>query len=235
MRKTIKHDRTKFGPEVIDEALTHYEGLLAGLGEFEISDERFEVRLGSTDWKHDNIAEFFADYRQEEASGYLERHYWNNSADPYVHCVLRINLSSYKSSEISVDAPNREVIESVLSIFEKHLPGARLPDEPQPDVRPTIFIGHGHSPLWRDLKDHLHEQHGYPVEAYETGARAGHAIRDILQEMAAKSSFALLVLTAEDLVDDDKYRARQNAVHETGLFQGRLGFPRAIVLKRGRC
>jgi len=84
--------------------------------------------------------------------------------------------------------------------------------------------------VWRDLKDHLAEKHGYQVEAYEVGARAGHTIRDILANMLQKSSFACLVLTAEDEMADGKMRARQNVIHETGLFQGRLGFKRAIVL-----
>ena len=81
-----------------------------------------------------------------------------------------------------------------------------------------------------DLKDHLQDKHGYDVQAYEIGSRAGHTIRDILEEMLEESSFALLVLTGEDETKDGKLHARQNVVHETGLFQGKLGFSRAIVL-----
>jgi predicted nucleotide-binding protein len=103
------------------------------------------------------------------------------------------------------------------------------PDEVD-EPAPTIFIGHGQSNEWRDLKDHLTDKHGYRVTAYEVGARAGHTIRDILQELLATSSFALLVLTAEDEDGDGKLRARQNVIHELGLFQGRLGFPRAIAI-----
>lgn len=42
--------------------------------------------------------------------------------------------------------------------------------------KPVVFIGHGGSPRWRNLKDHLSDNHGYKIEAYETGARAGHTI-----------------------------------------------------------
>ncbi len=45
-----------------------------------------------------------------------------------------------------------------------------------------------------------------------------------------RSTFALLVMTAEDLQADGDERARQNVVHEAGLFQGRLGFDRAIAV-----
>ena len=37
-------------------------------------------------------------------------------------------------------------------------------------------------------------------------------------------------MTGEDTQNDGTLRARQNVVHETGLFQGRLGFSRGIVL-----
>ena len=72
--------------------------------------------------------------------------------------------------------------------------------------------------------------HGYTIEAYESGARAGHSVRDILQEMLDKSSFALLVITAEDETAEGNMRARQNVVHELGLFQGRLGFSKAVAI-----
>jgi len=93
-----------------------------------------------------------------------------------------------------------------------------------------VQIGHGGSKQWRDLKDHLSDLHGYEVEAYEVGARAGHAVRDVLEQMLAKSTFAVLVMTGEDETLEGTVRARQNVVHEAGLFQGRLGFSRAIVL-----
>jgi predicted nucleotide-binding protein len=48
--------------------------------------------------------------------------------------------------------------------------------------------------------------------------------------MLDESSLALLVMTGEDETANGKMLARQNVVHEAGLFQGRLGFSRAIVL-----
>jgi Predicted nucleotide-binding protein containing TIR-like domain len=70
----------------------------------------------------------------------------------------------------------------------------------------------------------------YEIEAFEVGARAGHHVRDILEQLLEDSSIAFLVLTGEDEMADQKMRARQNVIHETGLFQGRLGFSKAIVL-----
>ena len=65
---------------------------------------------------------------------------------------------------------------------------------------------------------------------YEIGPRAGKSIKEVLEEMLDESSFALLVLTGEDIHTDGELHARENVIHELGLFQGRLGFTRAIVL-----
>jgi predicted nucleotide-binding protein len=42
-------------------------------------------------------------------------------------------------------------------------------------------------------------------------------------------------LTGEDEQADGRLRARMNVIHEAGLFQGRLGFTRAIVLLEQGC
>lgn len=48
--------------------------------------------------------------------------------------------------------------------------------------------------------------------------------------MLSESSFAALVFTGEDIHSDGKVHARENVVHELGLFQGCFGFTRAVVL-----
>jgi predicted nucleotide-binding protein len=53
--------------------------------------------------------------------------------------------------------------------------------------------------------------------------------------MLDNASFAFLVCTAEDELLDGKQQARANVIHEVGLFQGRLGFERAIVLLEEGC
>lgn len=53
--------------------------------------------------------------------------------------------------------------------------------------------------------------------------------------MLDSAAFALLVMTAEDEHADKSRHARENVIHEVGLFQGRLGFRRAIVLLEEGC
>jgi len=65
---------------------------------------------------------------------------------------------------------------------------------------------------------------------YESDERAGLSVVSVLGDMLDQVTFAILVLSGEDETADGKKRARQNVVHEAGLFQGRLGFERAIML-----
>ena len=138
-------------------------------------------------------------------------------------------LTSYSSalSIVSVAAKSRDEIEHFFQVVEEQLDRCKYPRR---DKRFKIFIGHGHNSAWRDLKDHLQDKHKYMVEAYEIGSRAGLTIEEVLKTMLDKSSIALLVMTGEDKMRNRQIQARQNVVHELGLFQGRLGFHRAIIL-----
>jgi predicted nucleotide-binding protein len=93
-----------------------------------------------------------------------------------------------------------------------------------------IFIGHGRSPLWARLQVFLEGEVGLRTITYESEARAGASIVAILEQMLNDAVFAVLILTAEDETGSGSRRARQNVVHEAGLFQGRLGFNKAILL-----
>ena len=56
-----------------------------------------------------------------------------------------------------------------------------------------------------------------------------------LSTMLDAAAIAFLVLTAEDEMADGRVQARMNVIHEAGLFQGRLGFNRAIILLEEGC
>lgn len=95
---------------------------------------------------------------------------------------------------------------------------------------PCVFIGHGHSKLWARLKIYLEGDLRLKTVCYESEPRAGKSIVPILNKMLKQATFAVLILTAEDETSEGIIRARQNVVHEAGLFQGRLSFERAILL-----
>ena len=98
-----------------------------------------------------------------------------------------------------------------------------------------VFIGHGRSLTWLQFKDFLQDRLKLKWEEFNRQPTAGITVIQRLQEMLDASVFAFLVLTAEDEHLDGSQHARENVVHEVGLFQGRLGFNRAIVLLEEGC
>lgn len=102
-------------------------------------------------------------------------------------------------------------------------------------VGTNVFIGHGRSHDWRLLKDFVKERLNLPHDEFNRVPVAGMSNIARLAEMLDSAAIALLVLTAEDEQADQKLHARMNVIHEVGLFQGRLGFTRAIVLLEEGC
>ncbi len=98
-----------------------------------------------------------------------------------------------------------------------------------------IFIGHGRSPLWRDLKDFISDRLKLPWDEFNRVPIAGITNTTRLSQMLDSAAIAFLIMTAEDEQSDGKLRARMNVIHEAGLFQGRLGFTRAIILLEEGC
>jgi predicted nucleotide-binding protein len=98
-----------------------------------------------------------------------------------------------------------------------------------------IFIGHGRSPMWRELKDFLNDRLSLPWDEFNREAVAGIHTFDRISEMLDSACFAFLIMTAEDQYSDSSIHARQNVVHEIGLFQGRLGPRKAIILMEDGC
>lgn len=98
-----------------------------------------------------------------------------------------------------------------------------------------VFIGHGQSPIWKDLKDFIHDRMHLPWDEFNRIPVAGLTNITRLSQMLDQAAIAFLVLTADDDHANGMQYARQNVIHEAGLFQGRLGFERAIILLEDSC
>ena len=98
-----------------------------------------------------------------------------------------------------------------------------------------VFIGHGLSPIWRELKEFIAERLNLQVDEFNRVSVAGLTNIGRLSQMLDTASIAFLIMTGEDEQPDGKWQARMNVVHEAGLFQGRLGFRRAIIVLERDC
>lgn len=223
LRKQKDYRRAVFSADVVKEAYAVFRELVPDEHKERLDNEAYlTVETSDGDWHHDTEEEFFSDYRKGTRNAVYQK-------EAGVDYRFRIQVIT-SGTAVEIGFPQRSKIEKVYDVFEKHLETSSLPEPESEAHSPRVFVGHGRSPHWRDLKDHLQDQHGYEVIAYEVGARAGHTIRDILEDMLLSSSFAILVMSAEDKDAEGNFHARANVIHELGLFQGKLGFSRAIVL-----
>ncbi len=166
----------------------------------------------------EKIEEFFSRYRSTRGSGVIYIPPSQTSTnDTTVKTIYNI-VQQLKS------LPN----DSLLKEFEFIKP---IPQKKSSGLG-KIFIGHGRSKLWARLQIYLKDDLNLQTLTFEEESRTSETIINILNEFLDNSSFAILVMTAEDETADGKNRARQNVIHEAGLFQGRLGFDKVIILKQ---
>jgi hypothetical protein len=221
LKKIKKYKRVRFGLKTLREANSLFRDLCERAGKKGES-LHATVTYQDEEWQYDTIDEFLSEYPKSD-SYFLYQSIETATASNNLLSVV----GDRRDTNVEIKLPTRPLIESVFGIFERDLQDSivSLPEAP---VR--VFIGHGHDPQWKDLKDHLREKHGFGVQAYETGPRAGATVKEVLEELSSKSSFACLVMTGEDSDELGEMHARENVIHELGFFQGRLGFRRALAL-----
>ncbi len=219
MQKSKTYYNMSFPGSVVKEAYDLFLSKLAPKEDISYSNNEFRIENDSETWCFDSSAEFFAQY---------------STADRVrLDCMaqgnrITVDRTIYSTATwVTVSFPTRCDIEAIFEVFERNLDVGKVVVESDPI---KIFIGHGRDPQWRDVKDHLHDHHGLDVVAYEIGPRAGLSVKEVLEDMLSDSSFALLVLTGEDQHADGEFHARENVIHELGLFQGQLGFTRAVAI-----
>jgi predicted nucleotide-binding protein len=147
---------------------------------------------------------------------------------PHVSIEAQVfEIQSYKA--------NADVLRKCIQQLARYLSDKARLREANVAMEQCIFIGHGHSLVWRELKDFISDRLHLKWVEFESEATAGTTTVERLSEMLRQSTFAFLVMTSEDVHADGSEHARENVVHEAGLFQGRLGFRRAIVLLEDSC
>jgi len=217
MKKQKFYYSTRFPAKVIEKAHDLFLSKLDKGKNDTMTPGSMRISIGDESWDFNTLEEFLAEYPKADDFFF----YHDTQSKNFTMSQYGVNAS------VSVQFPARSDIESIFQVFERNIDSSKIVITSDPV---KIFIGHGHDQQWRLLKDHLHDFHGFDVITYEIGPRAGLSVKEVLEKMAGKSSLALLILTGEDQHADGELHARENVIHELGIFQGRLGFKRAIIL-----
>lgn len=163
--------------------------------------------------------------------------WWHGTKTTYTYDRgLDIEIPNHKR-KISQWINELESVYDQLEVYEE------LPNNTQQTTRDDtmnnenkkIFIGHGGSPEWLKLKDFLQNTLEIPYEEFNRIPQAGKTTTDRLKKMLESCCIAFLIMTGEDEHKDGTLHARENVIHEIGLFQAQLGFERAIILREKGC
>ncbi|HTT84532.1 MAG TPA: TIR domain-containing protein [Rhizomicrobium sp.] len=128
-----------------------------------------------------------------------------------------------------------ENLERAVRLSAAHLNRMEPMERSGRDRATNVVIGHGSSMAWRVLKDFVKDRLNLPHDEFNRVPVAGIPNTIRLTQMLDGAAIAFVVLTGEDEHVDGSVRARQNVIHEAGLFQGRLGFTKAIVMLEDGC
>jgi predicted nucleotide-binding protein len=145
------------------------------------------------------------------------------------HLAARCALQHYVSHEDKLGELGKKLLRAKNLIEHMNQPTS------QKTHGNKVFIGHGGADAWKDLRFFLGGKLGLDVDEFNMEPAAGLTTKERLEEMLEAAGIAFLVLTAEDEHEDGTVHARENVIHEAGLFQGRLGFRRAIILLEEGC
>jgi len=157
-----------------------------------------------------------------------------NAIQDGIHIPPHISVIAQASSLLS-SFHSCEKLGKYARRAASHIENLEKKQKREERIGTNVFIGHGRSNIWKDLKDFIQDRLHLPWDEFNRVPVAGFTNIARLSQMLDEAAIAFLIMTAEDEQADGKQHARQNVIHEAGLFQGRLGFERAIILLENGC
>jgi len=93
-----------------------------------------------------------------------------------------------------------------------------------------IFISHGSSKDWMLVQNYIEKDFWIDTLELAQEPNKGRTVLQKLNEESDKCSYAVVVMTGDDIISDDETRARENVMHEIGFFQGKYGLEKVCLL-----
>lgn len=93
-----------------------------------------------------------------------------------------------------------------------------------------MFITHGHSNDWRTVQAFIEKDVGLPTIELAQEPNLGRTIIEKLIDNSTRCNSAVIVMTGDDVANEDEARVRENVMHEIGFFQGCYGRNLVVLL-----
>lgn len=207
-------------PPPLNQLRDLYEAFAAGRRLAAKVRTRFEVRRQDDVWEFERAEDFFHEVASGPCDGRLREEHGESFLD-VAWSAAAPDLT------ITLRRPDAGDVAQLM---------ARLGDIGAHVVRPLrVFLGHGRDHQWRALRDHLVGHPDVEILTYESHALAGDPATIVLERLAEDADAAVVLFTAELRADEGWRYAVPNVIHETGLFQGRLGWGRTLIVREDSC
>lgn len=130
----------------------------------------------------------------------------------------------------SIDRPFLEIMHRDIDyIFE--LNSQFLATHSQKEViQRRVFLSHGSSKDWMQIQSYIEKDLGIDTLELAQEPNKGRTVLQKLNDESYKCSYAVVVMTGDDVISDIETRARENVMHEIGFFQGKYGLEKVCLL-----
>lgn len=103
-------------------------------------------------------------------------------------------------------------------------------EQPRQEAQRRVFLTHGRSDDWRRVQPFIEKDVTIPTVELAQEPNQGRTIIEKLIDNADRCDSAVIVMTGDDVANEDEARVRENVMHEIGFFQGRYGRSQVVLL-----
>lgn len=103
-------------------------------------------------------------------------------------------------------------------------------EQPKQEGFRRVFITHGRSDDWRAVQAFIEKDVQLRTIELAQEPNLGRTIIEKLVDSAALCDSAVIVMTGDNVANEDESRVRENVMHEIGFFQGRYGRTGVILM-----
>lgn len=130
----------------------------------------------------------------------------------------------------SIDRSFLETLQRDINyIFELNAPFSAT-ESKEIENPQRIFISHGSSKDWMQVQNYIEKDLEIDTLELAQEPNKGRTVLQKLNEESDKCSYAVVVMTGDDVISDGEIRARENVMHEIGFFQGKYGLEKVCLL-----
>jgi predicted nucleotide-binding protein len=95
---------------------------------------------------------------------------------------------------------------------------------------PRVFISHGRAGDWREVQAFIERDIEVRTLELAQEPNLGRTVLQKLEQESSKCTYAVIVMTGDDIDAAGNARARENVLHEIGYFQARFGLSAVCLL-----